>query len=158
MLTMTKIPHRQMKRYHIEDDFNYPITKNVVKRELIDRNWSIQNRKKFKKSNEDEQEYHSQVYLKFFPSTLKCSLDVIVKSTNKLFDENDEKDSILIAKSRIPKIIKPGVIRVRLVSSLFSADTDVQEDPSLIKLETIRNHSHYNQFDKQFALVLKVKF
>ena len=49
-----------------------------------------------------------------------------------------------------------GVIRVRLVSSLFIADGDVQEDPSLIKLEKIKNE-HSNNFDKQFALKLKVR-
>jgi hypothetical protein len=98
-----------MKRYHIDNELNYPVSKNI-KQELIDREWSVQNFKKLKRINEkeDEQEYHCQVYLKFFPSTLKCSLDVIVKSTNKFIDDNDDKDSILIAKTRIPKRIKPG--------------------------------------------------
>jgi hypothetical protein len=147
---MTTITRRQMKRYHhIDNELNYPISKNI-KRQLISHDWSEQNTKKFKRNYEEEQEYHCQVYLKLFPSTLKCSIDVIVKSTKKFIDEYDN-DSILIAKTRIPKTIKPGVIRVRLVSSLFSADIDVQEDPSLIKLETIKN----NHFDKQFALVLK---
>jgi hypothetical protein len=49
-----------------------------------------------------------------------------------------------------------GVIRVRLVSSLFIADVDVHEDPSLIKLETIKKEQNNNNFDKQFALKLKV--
>lgn len=49
-----------------------------------------------------------------------------------------------------------GVIRVRLVSSLFAADADVQEDPSLIKLETMGKAGGQNSFDKQFALQLKV--
>jgi len=109
---MTKINQRQMKRYHIENELNYSIAKNA-KQELIHRDWSIQNRKKFKKINEidDELEYHCQVYLKLFTSTLKCSLDVIVKSTNKLIDDNNEDhQAILIEKTRIPKIIQPGWI------------------------------------------------
>ncbi len=160
MLIMTTIPRRQMKRYHIDNELTYPISKNI-KRQLISRDWSVQNSKKFKRNSEKEdeqQQYHCQVYFKLFPSTLKCSLDVIVKSTKKFIDDEDDNDSILIAKTRIPKIIKPGVIRVRLVSSLFSADIDVHEDPSLIKLETIKNQSLNNHFDKQFALVLKVIF
>jgi hypothetical protein len=48
-----------------------------------------------------------------------------------------------------------GVIRVRLVSSLFTADLDVYEEPSLIKLEIIKKE-YNNHFDKQFALKLKV--
>ncbi len=59
-------------------------------------------------------------------------------------------------KNSILFVLK-GVIRVRLVSSLFGADTDVHEDSSLIKLETIKNQPYHNHFDKQFALVLKVK-
>jgi hypothetical protein len=54
------------------------------------------------------------------------------------------------------KIILKGVIRVRLVSSLFIADADVHEDPSLIKLERIKKEHDNNNFDKQFALKLKV--
>jgi hypothetical protein len=48
------------------------------------------------------------------------------------------------------------VIRIRFVSSLFIADVDVHEDPLLIKLETIKKE-YYNNFDKQFALKLKVR-
>jgi hypothetical protein len=144
------------------DQINYPISNNLKRlrdyqdqQQLITCDWSLQKRKKIKRTSEkeDEQQYHCFVYLKLFPSTLKCSLDVIVKSIHKLPDVNEDIDSILIAKTRIPKVIKTGVIRVRLVSSLFTADIDVHEDPSLIKLETIKNQS----FDKQFALVLKVK-
>ncbi len=97
-----------MKRYHhIDNELNYPISKNI-KRQLISHDWSEQNTKKFKRNYEEEQEYHCQVYLKLFPSTLKCSIDVIVKSTKKFIDEYDN-DSILIAKTRIPKTIKPGL-------------------------------------------------
>jgi len=53
-------------------------------------------------------------------------------------------------------IIFKGVIRVRLVSSFFTADADVHEDPSLIKLERIKKEHDNNNFDKQFALKLKV--
>ncbi len=49
-----------------------------------------------------------------------------------------------------------GVIRVRLVSSLFLPDDDVHEDPSMIKLEIIKK-GYKNHFDKQFALKLKVR-
>ncbi len=94
-----------MKRYHIDNELNsYPISKQ----HLISRDWSIQNKNKKFKKEEQEQEYNCQVYFKFFPSTLKCSLDVIVKSINKSID-NDDNDSILIAKTRIPKIIKSGL-------------------------------------------------
>jgi hypothetical protein len=110
-----------MKRYHIENELTYPISKNV-KQQLISRDWSLQNSKKFKRNNEkeEEQQYHCQVYLKLFPSTLKCSLDVIVKSINKLIDDNDDNDSILIAKTRIPKIIKPGLMSKFNSSFFFS--------------------------------------
>lgn len=99
MLTMTKITQRQMKRYHIDNEVN------VIKNEFLDQNWSIQKRKKLKNFDQNEYEYYCYVYMKLFPSTLKCSIDVIVKSNNQLIDDND---SILIAKSRIPKIIQPG--------------------------------------------------
>jgi hypothetical protein len=49
-----------------------------------------------------------------------------------------------------------GVIRVRFVSSLFIADEDVYEDPSFIKFEVIKKE-YNNNFDKQFALKLKVR-
>ncbi len=120
---MTTITHRQMKRYHIDNELNYPISKNV-KQEFISRDWSLQNSKKLKRINEKEEEqqqYHCQVYLKLFPATLKCSLDVIVKSINKFIDDNDDdSDSILIAKTRIPKIIKPGLMSKFNSSFFFS--------------------------------------
>jgi hypothetical protein len=149
---MATITHREMKQ------FNYPLSNNLKRlrdQELISCDWPLEKRKKFKKNSkkkDDEQQYHCYVYLKLFPSTLKCSIDVIL---NKLNYFNEDNDSILIAKTRIPKIIKSGdVIRVRLASSLFTADSDVHEDPSLSKLETIKNQS----FDKQFALIFKVRF
>lgn len=151
---MTTLNHRQMKRYHIENHrFDYPISKKI-KQEIISNDWSLQKtRKKLKKIHDNqhfEQEYFCQVYLKFYPSTLKCSLDVLVQTNHKFDHQNN---SILIGKTRIGKVIKSGVIRVRLVSSLFSADNDVHEDPSLIKLETISTTNYH--FDKQFALLLK---
>jgi len=48
-----------------------------------------------------------------------------------------------------------GIIRIRFVSSLFIADIDVDEDPLFIKFERI-NKEYNNNFDKQFALKLKV--
>lgn len=48
-----------------------------------------------------------------------------------------------------------GIIRVRLVSSLFTADSDVHEDPLLTKFETISTENSSIDFAKQFALVLK---
>ena len=47
-------------------------------------------------------------------------------------------------------------MRVRLISSLFTADTDVHEDPSLTKLEIVKKEHSNHSFDKQFALQLKV--
>lgn len=151
---MTSIKSRQMKRIHIENQLTYPIAKSI-KRQLLSRTWSIENNKKLKTNHDDiEQRFaHCYVYLKFFPSTLKCSLDVIVQSNNKSTEH--DHDSILIGKTRIAKVIKPGVIRVRLVSSLFVADSEVNEDPSLIKFETISNEKSSIDFDKQFALVFK---
>lgn len=133
--------------------------------------WSLNHRKKIKRTsekrasqlddNDDEHfhshQYHCFVFLKFYSSTLKCSIDVLVKSNDQLpTDLSDDQQSILIGKSRISRSIKPGVIRIRLVSSLFKADADVHEDPSLIKLETIRNSKQSNHFDKQFALLFTV--
>ncbi|CAF2941080.1 unnamed protein product [Rotaria sp. Silwood2] len=164
MLIMATITHQEMKRCYFDDKITFPISKSIKRlrdydeqKQLIKRDRSLEHRKKIQRINEkdEEQQYHCQVYLKLFPSTLKCSLDVIVKSINQQTNDNDDIDSILIAKSRIPKTIKPGVIRVRLVSSLFSADIDVHEDPSLIKLETIKSQPYLNHFDKQFALILK---
>jgi len=114
---MATIAHRQMKRCYIENDLNFPISKNLKRlRDYQDKHdWPLEYRKKVKRSNkiedeEQQQQYHCQVYLKLFPSTLKCSIDVIVKSINKLTEDNDDPDSILIAKTRIPKTIKPGLI------------------------------------------------
>jgi len=45
---MTTITHRQMKRYHIENELTYPISRSI-KQKLISRDWSLQNSKKFKK-------------------------------------------------------------------------------------------------------------
>ena len=105
-----------MKRYHIDNELNYPISKNI-KRQLISRDWTVQTNKKFKRNLEkEEEEYHCQVYFKLFPSTLKCSLDVIFKPTKKLIGDDNDDDSILIGKTRIPKIIKPGLIDFRFIS------------------------------------------
>ncbi len=49
--------------------------------------------------------YYCQVYLKLYPETCKCTLDVIVKSTNDIIDD---VDLILLGKSQIGKVIKPG--------------------------------------------------
>ena len=158
-----------MKQFYVDNKFSYPISKNIkrLRDYRIAGDWSLEHRNKIQR-----EQYHCQVYLKFFPSTLKCTIDVIVKSKNKFVD-NDDIDSILIGKTRIARTMKPGlnsnslilllsyfregVIRIRLVSTLFSADTDVHEDLSLTKLETIKTQSYQNHFDKQFALVLKVR-
>lgn len=159
---------REIKNYCEEEEklFNH----QRCKRSSCD--WSVNHRKKIKRTsekrvsqlddNDDEHfphhQYHCFVFLKFYSSTLKCSIDVLVKSNDQLpTDSSDDQQSILIGKSRISRSIKPGVIRIRLVSSLFTADADVHEDPSLIKLETIRNPKQSNHFDKQFALLFKVK-
>ncbi|UJR38482.1 hypothetical protein I4U23_031150 [Adineta vaga] len=166
MLIMATISHRQMKRHSIDHSFTFPIAKNIKRlRDYSSKHdWTLECKRKLKKGyhrkgeeeeEQQHQEYHCYVYLKFFPSTLKCSIDVIVKSTEITSNDYDDQEAILIGKTRIAKPIKSGVIRVRLVSSLFSADTDVHEDISLIKLETITSQSFYHHFDKQFALVLK---
>lgn len=121
MLLMATITHRTMKRYYIDDKFTLPISKGIKRlreyqeqNQLIKRDQSLEHRKKFQKIHEKEdeqQQYHCQVYLKLFPLTLKCSIDVIVKSTNTETNDNDDIDSILIAKTRIPKHIKSGLIR-----------------------------------------------
>ncbi|CAF3077901.1 unnamed protein product [Rotaria sp. Silwood2] len=161
---MATIHHRGMKRSFIDEEVNLLSSKKIkrlgdnhkqnLKPSTCD--WSLQHKNKFKIIKEEkyefEEEYHCQVYLKLYSTTCKCTLDVIVKSTNDIIDDDD---SILLAKTRIAKVIKPGVIRVRLVSSLFIADVDVYEDSSLIKLETIKKKHSYNNFDKQFALQLK---
>lgn len=119
MLIMATISHQKMKRCYFDDNITFPISKAFKRirdyqeeQQLFKHDWSLEHRKKIRRINEkdDEQQYHCQVYLKLFPSTLKCSLDVIVTTTNKLTNETDDVDSILIAKTRIPKIIKPGRI------------------------------------------------
>lgn len=152
------------------------------KRSLCD--WPSTHRKKIKTTSEKrvsdddkEQQYHCHAYLRLFPSTLKCSIDVIVRPvTEEKSDELFDDGSILIGRSRIAKSIPTGwlrtnydlfilidrfrllegVVRVRLVSSLFTADPDVSEDPSLCKFEKIRNQAGSNYFDKQYALTFKV--
>lgn len=131
------------------------------KRSLCD--WPPTHRKKIKTTSEKrvsdddkEQQYHCHAYLRLFPSTLKCSIDVIVRPvTEEKSDELFDDGSILIGRSRIAKSIPTGVVRVRLVSSLFTADPDVSEDPSLCKFEKIRNQAGSNYFDKQYALTFK---
>lgn len=95
-----------MKRFQIENQFAYPISKSI-KRQLLSHAWPIENSKKFKKNASHEQQQHRShcfIYLKFFPSTLKCSLDVLVQSN----DKSPPDDSILIAKTSISKVIKTG--------------------------------------------------
>ncbi|CAF1663044.1 unnamed protein product [Adineta ricciae] len=168
MLIMATITRRQMKRHSIEHNFTFPLARNFKRlRDYSSKHdWTLEYKRKLKKSyhrkeedkdeeQQQQQQYHCYVYLKFFPSTLKCSIDVIVKSTELSLNDSDDQDAILIGKTRIAKPIKSGVVRVRLVSSLFSADADVHEDISLIKLETIASQTFHHHFDKQFALVLK---
>ncbi|CAF1030473.1 unnamed protein product [Adineta steineri] len=162
MSIMASIYHQGLKRCYIDDE-DIDISSSSKKLKRLDKyhqqefeqsayQWSLQWQNKIKKNHKKKKEYHCQVYLKFYRATNKCTLDVIVKSSNDIINDND---SILLAKTRIPKIIQPGVIRVRLVSSLFTADIDVCEDPSLIKLETIKKDYNNKNFDKQFALKLK---
>jgi len=83
---MAAIYHRGLKRCYINEKDDLLLTKKMKPLSL---------------------EYHCQVYLKLYPRTCKCILDVIVKSTNDIIDD---KDLILLGKSRIGKIIKPGRI------------------------------------------------
>ena len=102
------------------------------------------------------EQYHCHVYLHLFPSTSKCSIDVLVQSQRDLSSSLPAAEAgILIGRTRLAKSIEANVVRVRLLSSLFAADLEVNEDPNLSKLETIRRHRHL-QFDKQFALISKV--
>ncbi len=98
MSIMASIFHRGIKRYYIDEEVDVSSSKKI-KQSTYDRSLKYQKKKK--------QEYHCQVYLKFYPKTSKCTLDVIVKSTN---DNIDDNDSILLAKTRIGKLIKPGRI------------------------------------------------
>ncbi|CAF3961257.1 unnamed protein product [Rotaria sordida] len=161
---MATIYHRGVKRSFINEEVNLLSSKKIKRlqdnheQDLRPSKYDLssQYENQFKrineKKNEFEEEYHCQVYLKLYSTTCKCTIDVIVKSTN---DTIDDDDSILLAKTRIAKVIKPGVVRVRLVSTLFIADVDVYEDSSLMKLETIKKNYNHNNFDKQFALKLK---
>lgn len=79
--------------------------------------WPLPHSKKIKVTSEKkatdqekEQQYHCQVYLRLFPSTSKCSIDVIVKPVKSPIDESLELDSIVIAKSRLPKTIRTGSV------------------------------------------------
>jgi len=147
-------PLKSIKRLR---DYQHQLFSHHRQRTSFD--WSFDRRKKQEwtsekqEKKEEQQFYDCHVYLKLYPSTLKSTLDVVILQSNEII--NEENNSILLAKSRISKLIKPGVIRVRLVSSLFTADIDVHEDPSLVKLETIKNDRTKNNFDKQFALILK---
>jgi len=83
---MADIYHRNLKRCYINKKHDL-LSRKKIKRVLL--------------------EYYCQVYLKLYPTTCKCTLDVIVKSTNDIIDD---KDLILLGKNRIGKFIKPGRI------------------------------------------------
>jgi hypothetical protein len=79
-----------------------------LKRGYIDEKVDLLSSKKIKRLSLKYQntfEYYCQVYLKFYPITYKCTIDVIVKSNNDIIEE---KDSVLLGKSRIGKMIQPG--------------------------------------------------
>ena len=116
MSIMAAIYHRGIKRYYIDEEVDVSSSKKIkyhqeeLKQSAYDRPLKYKKKKK--------QEYHCQVYLKFYPKTSKCNLDVIVKSTNDIIDDND---SILLAKTRIGKLIKPGRINffIKLIKILL---------------------------------------
>ena len=103
MLIMAAITHQETKQYHIDSKLSFPISKSIKRlrdydehEQLFTSKWSLEHRRKVQRINdgrEEEQQYHCNVYLKLFPSTLKCSIDVIVKSINKpdviVNDDND---------------------------------------------------------------------
>ena len=95
--------------------------------------WTSNYRKKVRRTSEkrgeeeeddddEERQYHCYVYLTLYPSTVKCSIDVIVKSTNAISDESDAKDSILIGRTRIGRSIKTGASSLSDISLTFSLD------------------------------------
>ena len=117
ILIMAAVYHRGLKRYYIDDEIDLTSPKKVkrlrdyhqqeFKQSVYD--WSLQYRNKIKRNKErekeTEKEYHCYAYLKLYPTTRKCTLDVVVKSTNDIIDDTD---SILLAKTRIAKVVKPG--------------------------------------------------
>jgi hypothetical protein len=98
---MSIIHRRSLKRGFIDDEVDVSSSKKIkfYQQDLKQSTLQLKNRKKIRR------EYHCQVYLKLYPTTSKCTLDVIVKSTNDIIDDHD---SILLAKTRIGKLIKPG--------------------------------------------------
>ncbi len=107
---MATIYHRGLKRGFIDEEIDLSSSKKI-KRLRDYHQQELEHRHKIKKSNEKKievaKEYYCQVYLKLYRLTYKCTLDVLVKSTNDIIDDND---SILLAKTRIAKVIKPGKI------------------------------------------------
>jgi hypothetical protein len=89
---MGTIYHRSLKRCYINEKVDLSSSKKI-------RRLSLEYKNKV--------EYYCQVYLRLFPATYKCTLDVIVKSTNDIFND---VDLILLGKTRIGKVIKPGRI------------------------------------------------
>ncbi len=114
---MATIYHRGLKRAFIDEEIDLSSSKKIKRLrdyhqqelEQSTYDWSLEHRHKIRKSNEKKievgKEYYCQVYLKLYRLTCKCTLDVLVKSTNDIIDDND---SILLAKTRIAKVIKPG--------------------------------------------------
>lgn len=106
---MATIYHRGLKRCYINEEVDLSSSSKKIKRlndyQLQTLEHKNQIKKRSERKKEVDEEYHCQVYLKLYPSTCKCTLDVLVKSTNDIIDDND---SILLAKTRLAKIIKPG--------------------------------------------------
>lgn len=103
MSIMATIYHRGLKRAFIDEEIDLSSSKKI-KRLRDYHQQEFEHRHKIKKI-EVGKEYYCQVYLKLYRLTCKCTLDVLVKSTNDIIDDND---SILLAKTRIAKVIKPG--------------------------------------------------
>ncbi|CAF0922985.1 unnamed protein product [Didymodactylos carnosus] len=117
-------------------------------------NWSNQNEVSYENRHEqkikknDEHSYYCQVYLRCFSNTNKFTLDVICSKdkTTNISDTN----KVIIAQSRSSRKINKGIVRIRLTSSIFSADSCASEEECLTKYES---NFDENDFDKQFALV-----
>ena len=113
MSIIARTYHRGLKRSYIDKEVDLLSSKKIKRLpdyhkqglEQSAYDWSLEHRNKIKKRKEVEERYHCQVYLKLYPSTCKCTLDVVIRSTNDIIDDHD---SILLAKTRIAKVIKPG--------------------------------------------------
>ena len=121
MSIMTTVYRRGLKRCLIDEEVDILSPKKIKrfqdnhqeqKAKPLTYRWSLKYKNQVNQTTTDkknglEAEYYCQVYLKLYPKTCKCTLDVVVKSTSDILDDTD---LILLAKTRTAKVIKPGTI------------------------------------------------